>query len=33
MENNIKIDNKSFKSVDGIIQIFGNNLNKAKLLL
>jgi len=29
----VKIDNKSFKSVDGIVQIFGNNPNKAKLPL
>jgi hypothetical protein len=33
MEDNIKICNKSFKSVDGIVQIFGNNTKKAKLHL
>ena len=33
IEDKIKIGNKSFKSVDGIVQIFGNNPNKAKMLL
>ena len=32
-EDKIKICNKSFESVDGIVQIFGNNPNKAKLHL